>query len=183
MTRINFDDISGNEFAVNYNWNLRVVSLPTPVQALASASGLVFTGESGVLNLNCTTSALPNASNNVAEVMIRGHKVKQGTNFEFDGEINLNFAERKDWKGSKFWENWKELPFNHVSGLGAPKADYVVRQAFFLDLLDSQGVKTATYELRNAFPSNVTLPELTGEAGEIVRYDVTINYHIYNRTL
>lgn len=181
MARINFNDIAGNEYAVTYNWNIRLVSLPTAVQPIANALGLIFTGESGVTNLFCTSVAVPTAAVTIAEVNIRGHKLKQPTNPEFDGEITLNFAERVDWKITKFFEDWKRLSFDHFTGVGTPKAAMMMRQGFLLDLLDQDQAIQATYELNYAYPSNVVIPEVTGEAGDIVRFDLTVNYHVYDR--
>lgn len=180
MVRINHDAIKGREFALTHNWDLIVEALPSAVASLPEARNII--GSTGILNLHCETSALPASTLVMGEGKIRGMPFRQPMSLDPEGNISLSFFERKDHQIFAFFEAWKELGFNKLSGVQTAKGECVLAAGFKLKLRDGSASDPAAYqgqyELLQVIPESVANPEVTGE-GALWIVQVTINYTTY----
>jgi len=185
MSRINVDAINANEFALVYNWNLRIDLLPV----LPGLDSSKYTGTNGILNVNCTSADLPRSEVRPVNMMIRGLQARQSGGHVAVPNITLNFVERREWTISKLFETWKDYIFDKTAGTGNRKNGVDGAQGYAVDYImlelltesDNDPAPQVSYKLRYAFPENVQYQQLGSEPATVATTTVTFGFATFEK--
>jgi len=174
MARINYNSIASQQFAGVHNWNFM---MKVPKQLMSEATSLL--GQNGELNCHCLSSSLPSKTLKMFTTKIRGILFQQPLDVEPETSISLTFFETIKYTYSRFFDKWMDMCFDRFTGLALPKKQVLV-DGTKLVLQDSEGNNIEQYVLKQACPSNVKPPELSGEPG-VYQFTLDLNFTNYKR--
>lgn len=180
MARIAYSDIQGQEYALTHNWS---IGLPIPSFIPdVIANTFRFVDPSSLLDVRCESVTPPQSLVKMVEITVNGMATKQAMGADTAGELTVVILEDSFHNYSRFFEFWKELRYNKLTGKQAPRTLSRLPRGFFLNLLSNKGNPLGVFDFFNIAPTNVSYPELTG-TGELFRVTLTLDYTNYKRRI
>ena len=171
MARPTIDQIRGiADIAKTNRWNLKFLDAPAPLADLVGA------GLENPLNLLCSTAEPPTQTINPDEVSIRGHKIFDPGDVEYNGTVTLTFYETGSNTVKSLFRQWRELIRTSKSGVQAPRLD--VQARVVLEQLNRQDERVYRYEIVGAWPTEFTAGEMNDE-GAPLEHEATLQYDYF----
>lgn len=156
------------DFMTAYNWSVSITKAPTGATIPPN------------FNFQCQTSTIPTASNTPVEVDIRGHKVRQAGIQQYDGTLDLQLVETVDVPLMNFIKGWRESQWE--TDTGKQKTREESKANLQLQLMDRQDSVKRTFDLTGGILTNYTLGDLSGDASEVLRPTLTIQYDYFKES-
>jgi hypothetical protein len=157
------------DFQSSFRWNMRIDTPPSAVSGFPNSDNL---------NLRLESTSLPKTTNQMTEVMIRGHKVKQPSIMEYDGQINFAFVETVDNVVKTFIKQWREALWATRTGVAA--SDRRGLQAVVtLTLLNNQDTEVWRYKLYGVMLTDYDMGQLDGSNTDAVKPNITLAYDYF----
>jgi hypothetical protein len=158
---INFDEISSIEVLDSSRHTLTFPKLPN------QTDGKILTLHHGAITL-------PTFSVGHIQEKVLGWPVAFSGRRSFDNILSVDFVESVGGPITKSFVSWNDLCTGHKSSYGELKAKYSVRAK--LELFDTTGKSSLTFNLINLWPKTINVPELAEESAPAhVRVEFSID--------
>lgn len=150
------------DFAVANRWDITASNIP----------GLP--GED--LNFRAISCDVPKRTGSTVEVSIRGHKVRQPGDYEYNSPITITLAETDDYKVHKAINIWREMISMSITGVQLPKL--AVQTIVIINRLNRQNVTTHTWTLLGCFLEDYETGDMS-DAGDALNPTLTLAYDYF----
>jgi hypothetical protein len=154
---------------------MRISVLPTALTQYFAMIGL-----NGILNLTCDSASVPKSTVKMGRGVIREMHFNQGLAINGSGSITFSFFERGDYLISKFFNDWKELNFDKLTGEQLPKPQIFINKGVAIDLLDGSDDVMSIYELYGVMCSDSDISPLGSDAG-LHKVSATLEYQNFKQ--
>lgn len=130
------------------------------------------------VNVRCQSSSIPTLNGKSNVIAIRGQKVKQTGQYDYDMKIQLTMVETIDMFVSDWMKQWRELCWETGNGKQHYKKD--VTADIVLYRLDGMDVQVWQYTLFGCFMEEYDGGEtMDGEEGKVVQPKITLGYDYF----
>jgi len=163
MGRPTIENIRGlGDFAVTNRWDITASNIPgLPGQDL---------------NFRAISVDVPKRTGSTVEISIRGHKVRQPGDYEYNSPITITLSETDDYKVTKALNIWREMISMSITGIQLPKM--AVSTIVVINRLDRQNNVQHTWTLFGCFLEDYELGDMS-DTGDAIQPTITLAYDYF----
>ena len=163
MGRPTIENIRGlGDFAVANRWDITASNIPgLPGQDL---------------NFRAVSVDVPKRTGSTVEISIRGHKVRQPGDYEYNSPITITLSETDDFKVTNALNIWREMISMSITGVQLPKL--AVSTIVVIQRQNRQNGTTVTWTLMGCFLEDYELGDMS-DAGDAVQATMTLAYDYF----